>query len=162
MSARIQTFGSLSLHMHRDKNSLSLFNISVPQLLMNAGAVWSGPCAFPFFKWLTAASISASVNVSVRDLSPVVTLHPIVAISAFTSLSTCLSTFLWRPFSMSLLAMALVLTWHGGVFFRTVGESVEGLSSLSTGVSEIYEIYGRRKSKTKRIVRQYGAEPKIL
>ena len=40
--------------------------------MMNSGAMWSGPCAFPLFKWLTAACTSASVNDSVRDLSPVV------------------------------------------------------------------------------------------
>ena len=64
-----------------------------------------------------AACISASVNDSVMDLSPVVMLPVSVAISAFTSLPTCLSTLLRRPFSMSLLAMALALTGHGGVFF---------------------------------------------
>ena len=37
MSARLHTFGSLSLHMHCEKNSLSQFNVSVPQLLMNSG-----------------------------------------------------------------------------------------------------------------------------
>ena len=50
---------------------------------MKSGAMWSGPCAFPLFKWLTAACISASVNDSVRDVSPVVTIPPSVAISAF-------------------------------------------------------------------------------
>ena len=117
MSARLKTFESLRPHMHWEKISLSQFNISVPQLLMNSGAMSSGSWAFPLFKWPTAACISASVNVSVRDLSPVVTLPLSVAISAFTSLPTCLSRFLWRPFSMSLLAMALELTGHGEVFF---------------------------------------------
>ena len=82
--------------------------------------------------WLTAASISASVNVSVRDMSPVVTLPLSVANSAFTSTPICLSTLLWCPFSMSLLAMAMTLTGLGGVFFHMAGESVEGLASLFT------------------------------
>ena len=59
------------------------------------------------------------------------------AISAFTSRLTCLSTLVWRPFAMSLEAMALALTGQGWVFFCATGETVERLPCNTARVTEV-------------------------
>ena len=84
---------------------------------MNSGAILSGPCALPDLMSLTAAVVSSAEKGSESEPGTGVALALRRAISAFTSRLTCLSTLVWRPFAMSLEAMALALTGQGWVFF---------------------------------------------
>ena len=103
--------------------------MGVPQWMINSGAIWSGPIAFPLFTIFTAAFIFAAVKASVDR--PMVSHVLMLAISALISLLLCLSMLQWQPFLINLEAMALSITGQSRVFFTQLVRQLKVCQTVS-------------------------------